>query len=279
VATGRRIAHGGIPFHLEKNMENEEKTERHFRRSESIAALAGALATAQGLITGATKDSANPFFKSRYADLASCWEACRGPLAANAIAVIQFPRFMDTEDWTEHVPMNADDKDSPTVPMRRVRGNVQVETMLCHSSGEWVAEVLEVPVLKADAQTIGSATTYARRYGLCAIVGIAPEDDDGNAAAGTQSNGNAVQKLNQKPRPDLFRLKTLDFLKLAASNGTLALQEAWKTKISPEARKVCKDDLDLLKAEAARIDTEKAEEALATSPDAASAAREPGEEG
>ena len=58
-------------------------------QSESIAALAAALSKAQASITGALKDSANPFFKSKYADLASCWDACRKPLTDNGLAVIQ----------------------------------------------------------------------------------------------------------------------------------------------------------------------------------------------
>lgn len=125
--------------------------------SENIAAISGALAKAQGVIEGAKKDSANPHFRSKYADLASCWDACREALSANEIAVIQAPGEL------------AD-------------GVVEITTMLCHSSGEWFREVLPFPLPKVDAHGLGSAITYGRRYALAAMVGIAPEDDDGNAA-------------------------------------------------------------------------------------------------
>lgn len=127
-------------------------------KSESIKELAGALAKAQGEIKGALKDADNPFFKSKYADLASVVEAIRAPLATHGIAYVQLTVPSDKEE-------------------------VQVETVLMHASGEWVSGIIAVPVSKSDAQGYGSALTYARRYGLSAAVGVAPEDDDGNAAA------------------------------------------------------------------------------------------------
>jgi hypothetical protein len=127
-------------------------------KSESIKELATALAKAQGSIKGAIKDSSNPFFKSKYADLASVVEAIRSAFAANGLSYIQTVE-----------PSQADE--------------VRVETMILHSSGEWIScGVLALPVSKVDAQGYGSALTYARRYSLSAAVGIAPEDDDGNAA-------------------------------------------------------------------------------------------------
>jgi len=127
-------------------------------KSESIAALAAALAKAQGSMKGAVKDSANPFFKSKYADLASVVEAIRSAFAANGLSYIQTVE-----------PSQADE--------------VRVETMILHESGEWIScGVLALPVSKVDAQGYGSALTYARRYSLSAAVGVAPEDDDGNAA-------------------------------------------------------------------------------------------------
>jgi len=127
-------------------------------KSESIAGLAAALAKAQGAMKGAVKDSTNPFFKSKYADLASVVEAIRVAFSNNGLSYIQ--------------TVQPSDKDE-----------VRVETTLLHSSGEWVAcGFLSLPVSKADAQGYGSALTYARRYSLSAAVGVAPEDDDGNAA-------------------------------------------------------------------------------------------------
>lgn len=130
------------------------------KHSEQTDALSEALSKAQSVMAGAKKDAANPFFKTKYADLASCWEACKGALTANGIAVVQGNTPHD--------------------------GGVQVQTRLTHKSGQWIEDDgLFVPATKADAQGFGSALTYARRYSLCAMVGIAPEDDDGNAAAKT----------------------------------------------------------------------------------------------
>jgi ERF superfamily protein len=126
------------------------------QKSDTITALAGALAAAQSEIEGAKKDSTNPHFRSKYADLGAVWDACRGPLTKHGLAVVQFPRSEN--------------------------GCVLVETILTHKSGEWMSETLALPVSKQDAQGYGSAMTYARRYSLMAVAGIAPEDDDGNAA-------------------------------------------------------------------------------------------------
>lgn len=130
-------------------------------QSESIAALAAALSKAQADITGALKDSSNPFFKSKYADLASCWDACRKQLAQNGLSVIQTTRV------TEH--------------------GLLLVTTLAHSSGEWIGG--EMPVLTKDAspQAQGSGITYARRYALAAIVGVYQTDDDAEAAQGRKA--------------------------------------------------------------------------------------------
>jgi hypothetical protein len=130
-------------------------------RSDSIKEIASALSQAQAVLTGAVKDSVNPHFKSRYADLASCWDACRKALTSNGIAVVQMPE-------------------------RDVIG-YYVETLLTHSSGEWIASKCYIHLQKDDPQGLGSAITYARRYGLSAMVGICPEDDDAELAQRTAS--------------------------------------------------------------------------------------------
>lgn len=127
-------------------------------QSESIKSLADALCKAQAAMKGAAKDSDNPFFKSKYADLASVVEAIREPLAKNGLSYVQI----------SHERENA----------------AAFETRIFHSSGEWIScGVMSVPVNKADAQGFGSSCTYCRRYSLSAAFGVAPEDDDGNAAA------------------------------------------------------------------------------------------------
>jgi hypothetical protein len=126
--------------------------------SASVKELATALAIVQGQLTFAKKDSKNPFFKSNYADLESVWDACRELLSANGLAIMQFPG-----DYVD--------------------GNMTLTTVMTHSSGEWVAQNMSLPVSKPDAQGAGSAITYMRRYALAAIVGVVQADDDGNEAS------------------------------------------------------------------------------------------------
>lgn len=173
-----------MPINLENEMSEEEKcitntTSKGFlNRSESINEIATALAKAQAVMRGATKDSTNPYFSSKYADLASVWEACREALTQNEISVIQ-----------------------PTMPSEK--DEILLETILMHSSGQWVSSITQIPVAKADAQGFGSALTYARRYGLSSMAGIAPEDDDGNAAAAAKPHPKAASKpIN--PTTDLW---------------------------------------------------------------------------
>ena len=141
-------------------------------KSESINELAAALSKAQGTMRGALKDSDNPFFKSKYADLASVVEAIRESFSANGLSYIQ------TVEPTE-------------------KNEAKVGTTILHSSGQWIdCGCVAVPVSKADAQGFGSAITYARRYGLSAAAGVAPEDDDGNAASKA-----APKKAKDIPEP------------------------------------------------------------------------------
>lgn len=135
-------------------------------QSTSIAALAAALSKAQADITGALKDSSNPFFKSKYADLASCWDACRKQLAANGLSVIQ------TTDVGDAGPV--------------------LVTTLAHASGEWVRGVLPILTKDNSPQGQGSGITYARRYALAAIVGLAQIDDDAEAAQGRKVQEPAI---------------------------------------------------------------------------------------
>lgn len=119
--------------------------------------IASALVKAQKEFGPALKTSTNPHFKTRYADLSACIEAVIDALHANGIALIQRQHESDN--------------------------GVTVETVFVHESGETLeCGRLHVPASKQDPQGYGSALTYARRYSLMAACGIAPEDDDGNAA-------------------------------------------------------------------------------------------------
>lgn len=139
-------------------------------KSDQINELASALAKAQGAIENAAKDAANPFFKSKYADLASIRDAIRVPFAENGLCVMQ--------------PVSVDGS------------KVTVTTILAHSSGQWVSSDLSMTAQrqvqgggweKIDTpQAIGSATSYARRYALAAIAAVATEDDDGEGTEGRE---------------------------------------------------------------------------------------------
>jgi hypothetical protein len=195
--------------------------------SEARGALAKALATAQSQIKGATKDATNPHFKNKYADLSSVWDACRKPLSENGLSILQYTVIHE--------------------------GQPALVTMLLHVSGESVEGLTPLLVGKQDMQALGSAITYARRYGLAAMVGVAPEDDDGQAAV-AQSERPQPAKMERPEGFDDWR----DTLSSAADNGTATLRETW-TKAKPEYRAYMTATtpkfIETLKAMAARADT------------------------
>jgi hypothetical protein len=147
--------------------------------SESISELATALSLAQSEIRGAKKDVENPAFKqgqkvSKYADLSSVWEACREPLTRNGLSITQIP--FETPE------------------------GLMLVTMLMHKSGEWIKSTMAIKPLSTTPQAAGSAMTYARRYSLSAMVGVAPDDDDdGNAAS--QGKPYETRKTESPPLP------------------------------------------------------------------------------
>ncbi len=147
-------------------------------KSESIKNLAAALCKAQSVMGGASKDKENPFFKKNYADLGSVVAVIKGPFADNGLSYSQFP-------------VSEGDK-------------VGVETILMHESGEWLSDVLLLPMTKPDPQKAGSAITYARRYALQAIAGIPSEDDDGNAASQTSATKPTAGASTIKMQVDSF---------------------------------------------------------------------------
>jgi hypothetical protein len=177
--------------------------------SSTLGAIAAALAKAQGEMEAAAKANINPHFKSKYADLASVWDACRGPLSKNGLAVLQ--------------PVTADGP------------KVTITTILAHSSGEWISESLTMTAQQNTPQGVGSAITYGRRYGLSAMVGIAPDDDDGNAASGRQRAVSSVASSiemsgfeEEAPtEPAGYAAWWLTMVKTSES-GVSALREAWK---------------------------------------------------
>jgi hypothetical protein len=149
-------------------------------KSDQINELSAALAKAQAAMSFAKKDSANPFFKSNYADLASVWDACRKPLTDNDLSIVQLPEMSES--------------------------GLCMRTMLLHSSGQYISSVFNMPLVKNDPQSYGSAMTYARRYSLAAITGVYQDDDDANNATGkdkpqNQPQAQAKPQTVAKPTP------------------------------------------------------------------------------
>lgn len=142
--------------------------------------IAAAFIAAKRSFGPALKDKNNPAFRSKYADLGACIDAVESALLKNGIALIQETSLDET--------------------------GVTVETLFLHESGEQMrCGKLHVPASKQDPQGYGSALTYARRYSLITACGIAPEDDDGNAAS-------------RKAQPDVAAI-----LKGIANSSNLAL--------------------------------------------------------
>ena len=183
-------------------------------KSDTINELAAALAKAQSEMRNPAFDATNPAFRSKFASLAAVRDAVVPPLAKHGLAVTQ---------------LACNDE----------QGRATVETVLMHSSGQWIGSRLTVPTAKADAHGAGSAITYARRYALMALVGVVgDEDDDGNHAAAAPT----VQP--RKVAPDLAKRASA-----AAAGGVEALREFWKG-LSPADRAALEPGLNELKAQA-----------------------------
>lgn len=180
-----------------------------------------ALAAAQAQMGKAIKDSTNPAFRSKYADLASVMDACLPALNANGVAVYQ-----------------------PTIDDDSGRF---VETILAHESGETIRCRVPLIVQKNDMQGYGSAVTYARRYGLMCMAGIAPEDDDGNAAAKAAPVAEAPKRGPTPERIACDSLKAADTLDALAAiwrdlppvvksaPAVIAAKDARKAELTPAA--------------------------------------------
>lgn len=137
------------------------------KTSDTLDKLAPALAKVQAAIKPASKDSTNPHFKSKYADLTAVWDALHLALSDNGFALVQ-------------LPVHADDQ------------RVHLTTRLLHSSGQWLEETASIPIVKLDPHGYGSGLTYLRRYSAAALAFLATEDDDANTAA----------KVNGADRPN-----------------------------------------------------------------------------
>jgi hypothetical protein len=193
--------------------------------SEQINEIAAALSLAQRTMRGAKKDSSNPHFKSRYADLSSVWDACRDALTAQGLAVVQSAGHQD--------------------------GALVVTTMLVHTSGQWFRDAVMVPVKDSGPQALGSAITYGRRYTLAAFVGVAPEDDDAEAAEART----APPAPPQAQKPANYDAWVAGASTVAEAQGLKALETYFKAAslaLRTYATTVDKDTWKALKVKAAQ---------------------------
>jgi len=133
------------------------------KTSEYVNELAKAMADAQNKMKPALKDGMNPHYKSKYTSIASVWESLREPMTSNGLTVWQ--------DVKTH------------------EKGVSIETRIVHASGQWVEfGPLNMPILKTDAQDFGKGISYAKRYALCAAIGVVSSEDDDDAASLVNKN-------------------------------------------------------------------------------------------
>ena len=181
-------------------------------KSESITELAKALNKFQAECSGAKKDADNPFFGSKYANLEAVINCAKSALDNNGLAVSQFP-LMD-------------------------QGYAGVETILMHSSGEWISNTLLLACKKQDPQAMGSAITYARRYAYQSVLGIPSEDDDGEKSM----SRNQAPVKQQAPAPVQYQrispAQATELMTIAQSKSKAGVDSVMKgAKISDIALK------------------------------------------
>lgn len=194
--------------------------------SEQLNELAPALAKAQAVMTGALKDSANPFFKSKYADLESVWAACRKALTDNGLSVVQGGAIR---------LLRGTDAEQPVLVTR-----------LLHSSGQWIEGETHIKAKDDGPQAQGSGITYARRYGLAAMVGVYQTDDDAEAAQGRQGAPQGVPNYVVDSYVDQFRA----YMNVGDAKGVYELHRELNGK--EEVYKAVGDRLDSHEKESLR---------------------------
>lgn len=175
--------------------------------------ISKALLDAQKEMGNALKDSSNPFFKSKYADLNSIREACMPSLNKYGIVVLQ--------------------------PTTHIDGKNFIKTILLHESGESMEALTEIVYSKQnDAQAQGSGITYARRYGLQSFINIGAEDDDGNKASQPPKQPAMTLEYAQNHLKDALTIEELasryKALSPALQAATLQLKDELKLKFNPK---------------------------------------------
>jgi len=143
--------------------------------NQTLNELADALSKAQAEMKPALKDASNPFFKSKYATLESCWDAIRGPLTKNGLSIVQTTDLVD--------------------------GRLVIRTTLLHKSGQSISGVYPIFAKDESPQSMGSGMSYARRYALSALVGLTTDDDDAEAAQPRAPQTSRATVTTQPQRP------------------------------------------------------------------------------
>ncbi len=172
--------------------------------SPTLGAFAKALAKAQSQMGGAKKTAQNPHLKNKYPQLEDVIDAVGPLLNANGIAYTQLP-FTAGKEF------------------------VGIVTVFIHESGEYMASKVTMPVAKTDAQGHGSGYTYLRRYSLMAMSGIAPTDDDGNAATGRAPE---LVKAQVQPISNEEELRIGDMLDAANDSASLAKADGEAARVA-----------------------------------------------
>lgn len=204
-------------------------------QSENLNELFKALSNVQKVLQGAKKDAANPYFKSKYADLESVWEAIRNPLTANGLSVVQMGGVEN--------------------------GEPGIYTTLGHASGQWMRGFLPLTMAKKDPQAQGSAITYARRYALAAAIGVVQTDDDGEEAMNRARlpGGRVAPRIYpEQPEPGdagpdhryripfgKFRMRTLEEVGVDQLKSYIAFLEAAAEKKKEEIKGEAKEFIDI----------------------------------
>jgi hypothetical protein len=223
--------------------------------SDSVKNLIEALVKAQSVMASAPKSTKNTFFGSKYATLADVWDTIREPLTSNGLCVTQVieppPALTSYEMAKEQRSIEAPNIEKESIPHKP--NTIMLVTRLYHVSGEWIESRMNIPVLMTRAskedsrlqvtpQSYGSAVTYARRYAVCAIVGVASDDDDGQAA----SRGTDNQR---------GRLNAADYDQTPAIRESVYDRSSWFTALTlpeqchPAYQKALADMPDLTAAE------------------------------
>ncbi len=196
--------------------------ENQTTHTENLGELVTALIKVQRNLKSAPKSKNNPFYRSKYADLPAVWEMCRESLADNGLVVTQLVRGS---------------KEDPCLV-----------TMLVHTSNQWIKSEIPLLLVKQDPQAQGSAITYARRYGLMAVLGMCQDDEDDDGEAATHPPKHPDSSSKKKVTEELSNAELDEYLKIWGKNKEMfrkflaSVKESRKYKTWREAVDAVKED-------------------------------------